>query len=159
MSSVGASPESMIACLLVAFCQLSFVAIFTPVESCSSRIGSANLPLTVSDGPMARAMTSFGSVPVTMNPPIRTSSPVPTFERVEILPTCTSKNGVGEGVGVGDGVAVGDGVSVGVGVGVADGVGVGVGLTVGDGVGVGVGVGVGSGVPLMVKTLPFVSVR
>jgi hypothetical protein len=54
-------------------------------------------------------------VPVIMNPPIRTLSPVSTRKRVEIFPRML---GVAVGVGVGVGVWVG--VGVGVGVGVAD---------------------------------------
>ena len=34
---------------------------------------------------MPRRMTSFGVVPLTIKPPIRTLSPVPTISRVEIL--------------------------------------------------------------------------
>ena len=83
---------------------------------------------------MARTITRFGALPVTMKPPIPTLSPVWTNMRVDRLTVCAAA--VGDGVGV-PGVAV----RVGLGVGVC---GVGVGL----GVGVcGVGVGLGVGVP------------
>ena len=54
---------------------------------------------------MARTMTFFGCVPVMMNPPIRTLSPVSTRKRVEMFPKVP-----GEAVGVGAAVGVGVGV-------------------------------------------------
>ena len=103
----------MIACLSALSCQLSLVAIVAPLESCNSKTGSAKTPVSGREGPIARAMTCFDSVPVTMNPPIETLSSIPTFTRVEILPSWTGKNGVGAGVGVGEGEAVGLGEGVG----------------------------------------------
>ena len=60
-----------------------------------------------SEVPIARMITFFGPEPVTIKPPIITLSPIPTFSRVEMLP---SSIGVGLGVGV-----VGVGVMLGVG--------------------------------------------
>ena len=105
---------------------------------------------------MARKMTLFGCVPVTMNPPMRALSPVSTRSRVEMLPRVVGGT-LGVGVGLA-GVAVGVGgcgvgVTLGVGVaGVAVGVGVGVGLS-----GVGLGVGLGGGV-VPVSTAPISTV-
>ncbi len=73
--------------------QLSFVAMEPPGPT-NSRFGSASLPATGREGPMARTMTRFGWVPVTMKPPIKTLSPVSTRRRVEMLPRVA-------GVGVG----------------------------------------------------------
>ena len=42
------------------------------------------------DGPMPRMMTRFGSLPVTMKPPIMTPSPVSTRTRVEMLTGCAA---------------------------------------------------------------------
>src|SRR5450432_3846277 len=107
-------------------------------------MGSASAPGESSEGPMARTITFFGCVPVTMNPPMSAFSPVSTRRRVEMFPRVV---GIVLGVGEGVAVAVGSGDGVGV-VGVPVGVGVGVGgPTVGVGVGVpGVAVAVGEGV-------------
>src|SRR5438874_2136268 len=62
-----------------------------PVESCNSSNGSSSTPATFctsSEGPSARRTTSFASVPVTINPPMSTLSPVPTFARVDMLSCC-----------------------------------------------------------------------
>ncbi len=50
-------------------------------------MGSASAPANrqASDGPIARTITFFGCVPVIMNPPIRTLSPVSTRKRVEMF--------------------------------------------------------------------------
>ena len=57
---------------------------------------------------MARTITFFGWVPVMMNPPIRTLSPVSTRKRVEILPRVVGvEPGLGVAVGVNVGVTVG----------------------------------------------------
>ena len=87
-----------------------------------------------------------------MNPPIKTFSSVPTLKRVEILPSCTGKNGVGDGVG--EGLALGDGEALGLGDEEGLGVAVGVGLGVIVGVTVGVGVGVGAVPGVILKTSP-----
>ncbi len=42
--------------------------------------------VTFNEGPIARTITFFGCVPVTMNPPMSTLSPPSTRRRVEILP-------------------------------------------------------------------------
>src|SRR5437763_13079620 len=114
---------------MIVVCQLSLDAIKAPLPSCSSNVGSASAPGTLyggapSSGPMARIITLFGVVPCTMKPPIITSSPVCTKERVEMLPSRAIGVGVGVGVVVGVTVAmaVGVGVRVGVGVEVEEGV-------------------------------------
>jgi hypothetical protein len=122
--------------------QLSFVVTGSPAPSKSSSTGSCNAPSTacaVSDGPIARRITFFGSVPVMMMPPIKTFSPVCTLSRVEMFSSCSGAT-VGVGVADGDGLAVALGKGVAVGVTVA----VGSGEIVGTGVGEAVGVGVGS---------------
>ena len=122
--------------------------------TCSSSTGSISRRVKpVREGPMARSSTCLGAVPVMMNPPMPTLSPLSTCIRVERLTGCAAGGGVGVGVGVRVGVGVGgggvgvgvDGVDVGVGVG-GVGVGVGgVGVGVGGGVIVGVGVSIGAG--------------
>src|SRR5262245_21535506 len=87
---------------------------------------------------MARTRTVFVSLPVIINPPIRTLSPVSTAVRVEILPSVLV-GGVALGVGVGVGEPLGVGVGEPLGVGVGEPFGVGVGEPEGVGVGVGVG--------------------
>ena len=68
---------------------------------------------------MARKTTFFGTLPVTIKPPIKTLSPVPTLNRVEMFSSASFELGVGDGealgLGVGDGDADGDGVGVGIG--------------------------------------------
>ena len=75
--------------------QSSFV-VTLPFGLCNSRTGSASTlgtPAAAKEGPMPRSTTCF--VPfLMMNPPIRTSSPVCTRPRVEIL----SKRAVAAGV-------------------------------------------------------------
>src|SRR5204863_5955252 len=113
-------------------CQLSFCLTSAPLEPRSSKVGSARTslrPALASDGPTPRIATFFGTLPVTINPPIMTRSPVSTRSRVEMFKAWA---------GVGEGDAVGVGVTVGVGGGVAVGVGLGVGGTVALGVGVAV---------------------
>ena len=61
---------------------------------------------------MARMSTCFGVLPVMMNPPMPTLSPVWTRIRVERLMACAAEVGLAEGVGV----AVPGGVGVEVGV-------------------------------------------
>src|SRR5437773_2430342 len=105
---------------------------------------------------MARRITFFGWVPVIMNPPMRTLSPVSTRRRVEIFPRMLADGvpvGVALGVVVAEGVAVGLGVVVGVG----EGVGAIVGVAVGVAVALGEGVGVGP-IALMVKPVSFTKV-
>src|SRR5213079_1197288 len=109
-------------------CQLSFWKSNAPLPSRSSRIGSAStslMPELTSDGPMPRTATSLGALPVMMNPPIITLSPISTRIRVEIL---SAWDGEGVGVSVGVGVGVDVGVEVAIGVAVAVGVGVDVGV-------------------------------
>ena len=64
-----------------------------PEESCSSRKGFSNTPVRGSDGPMARTITFFGWVPVTIKPPMSTLSPVSTKVRVEMLPKIVGPGG------------------------------------------------------------------
>src|SRR5436190_22647220 len=120
-SLLGGIVLSMIACLSAGleFFQSSFAFKRAPDEFRSSSVGLASLPGIVSDGPIARMITFFGCVPVTMKPPIKVLSPVSTFSRVEILARTV--------FGVPFGVAVGVAVGVGLGVAVAVGFGVGVG--------------------------------
>src|SRR5436305_831307 len=76
---------------MIVCCQLSLEAISAPEPSCSSNVGSANAsgtPYGVSSGPIARIITFFEFVPVTMKPPIITLSPVWTNARVLMLPNC-----------------------------------------------------------------------
>src|SRR5437899_9118859 len=101
-SFVGARPVAAISVCWSVF-QLSLVT--TVLPACNSRTGSANrpgkgAPLLVRDGPIARTITFLGSVPVMMNPPIRTLSLVRTRARVEIFCNCAGAVG-GVGVGVG----------------------------------------------------------
>src|SRR5664279_1488624 len=150
--------------------QLSSVIVTKAPGPCNSSTGSASglgMP-GLKDGPMARMSTCIGAVPVMMNPPMPTFSPVPTRIRVERLRACAGRIGVGVGVipgvgvetGVPVGVAVGAGVEVGVTTGVGVGVGVGIiGVGVGVGLcGVGVGVGVAGGVGVGVGVIPGVGV-
>ena len=85
LSLAGAKPVAMISPSW-SLRQLSFVAMTAPEESWSSRTGFANTPLRGNDGPIARTISFFGCVPVMINPPMSTSSPVSTRSRVEILP-------------------------------------------------------------------------
>ena len=62
---------------------------------------------------MPRMTTFFTSLPVMMNPPMSTLSPVSTRRRVATLRSCA-------GVGVGVALGVGAGVAVGVVLGVGD---------------------------------------
>src|ERR1700730_7011899 len=106
---LGAKPLALISLVWALDCQLSFVAIMAPVESCNSSVGSAIAPTTpspVNDGPIARKIILFGTGPRTINPPIRTSLSAPTFRRVEIFARLLER-GVGEGGGVGVGVGAG----------------------------------------------------
>ena len=96
------------------------------------------------DGPIPRTSTVLGSLPVTMNPPMPTWSPVRINIRVERLSACAAAGALGVGVGVGlmTGVPVDVAVAVGVGVGAGDPVDVAVAVAVGVGVPT-VAVGVG----------------
>jgi hypothetical protein len=93
-SLLGGIVLSMISCWFGASFQLSLLAIVAPLRSCNSRKGFASEPLSGREGPMARKSTFFGCVPVTMSPPMRTLSFVPTCNRVEMLPKVV---GVGMG--------------------------------------------------------------
>src|SRR6476469_2645077 len=115
-----------------------------PEGSCSSRSGSDYLFGKGNDGPRARITTFLSCVPVTMNPPIRTSSPPPTRSREERLPRTVA--GLAVGVEVAVAVLVGVGVSVAGGVDVLVGVGVAVAAAVAVGVDVAVAVAVAVGV-------------
>src|SRR6476619_3995774 len=108
----------MMACLLGESTQLSFASI-NPLGPCNSSVGSASLSASSNDVPIARMITFFGCVPVTMNPPMRTLAPVSTRSRVEMLARVVT----GVGLGATDGVGVDVGVAVAVGVGVEVGVG------------------------------------
>src|SRR5450432_511974 len=96
--------------------QLSLDATRPPEEFNSSRMGSLSAPgkKEEREGPIARMITFFGCVPVMINPPIRTLSPVSTRKRVEMFPKMLGL-AVGVGVGLDVGVAVGVGVGLGVG--------------------------------------------
>src|SRR5436190_13715691 len=104
--------------------QSLFDAIRALLEFRISRVGLPSASVTpkgTSDGPIVRTMIflvePFG--PWTMNPSIRTLSPVPTERRVEMLPT---RPLVGVAVAVAVGVAAGLAVAVAVAVAVAFGV-------------------------------------
>ncbi len=62
-------------------------------------MGSCNTPVrpkAAREGPIARRITCFAVEPLTIRPPIRTSSPVPTISRVEMLSwreVCTTDAG------------------------------------------------------------------
>src|SRR5204863_7933915 len=86
--------------------QSSFHATRPPEELRSSRTGSESAPPNGSDGPMARRMTLFACVPVTINPPIRRLVPVSTRKRVEIFPKAVVEEGGGVGVPQGPPVTV-----------------------------------------------------
>src|SRR4051812_40596235 len=118
-SLLGGIVESMIACLFGLSTQLSLDS-SSVLPLYSSRVGFASVPAKNcdNDGPIARMITFFGCVPVTMKPPMRTLSPVSTRNRVEILPSTVFGVAVGVALGVAVAVAVGLGVGVGVGVGV-----------------------------------------
>ena len=120
-----------------------------PDGPCSSIVGSASgfgTPKFPNDGPIPRTSTCLGALPVTMNPPIPTWSPVRINIRVDRLSACAAAGALGVGVGVGliTGVPVEVAVAVAVAVGVATGVPVEVAVAVAVAVGVGLGVpGVG----------------
>src|SRR5215211_8779385 len=82
---VGGMVLSIIACRSGEDIQLSFELIRTPPGPRNSRVGSASLPGTVREGPIARTITFFGCVPVTMKPPMSTLSLVSARRRVEIF--------------------------------------------------------------------------
>src|SRR5450432_1089476 len=146
-SLVGGTPVAMISASWLVpsenlTFQLSLMMVVKPLGPCSASIGSASEPVTPVEGPSPRTITSLGTLPVMMNPPMPALSvPVSTRSRVERLVACAAPGvdvGVGVELGLGVGVGVGLGVGVGVGViGVDDGVGVGVGVCTGVGVGVG----------------------
>src|SRR5437773_11543781 len=136
-SLLGARPVASIAACWVSF-QLLLVIIWKPVGPCSSRTGSASglgTPKLASDGPMPRSNTCRGPVPLTISPPIPTSFPVPTNNRVErLIARAPGVNvGVGLAAAVGVGLAVVAGLGVNVGLGVTVAVAVGVGVEVGPG--------------------------
>ena len=82
LGEAGATPASMISCLLGASPQLSLVAI-VPELSCNSKTGSANAPTNPLEGPIPRMASRFDAEPRMMNPPMSALSPVPTCMRVE----------------------------------------------------------------------------
>src|SRR4051812_46727188 len=116
----------------------------------SSSVGSASTALAgkggASEGPSPRNSTVFLSLPVTMNPPIVTSLPLPTTLRADRLSSWLTRARVGVGVGVAVALGVDVAVGVAVGLGLEAGVEVGLGVGLGTGVRPGVGVGVGGGV-------------
>ena len=62
----------------------------------SSSVGSCRpMPTSPRDGPIARRMTFFGSLPVTIRPPISAFSSVPTSMRVEMFASRADGEGVG----------------------------------------------------------------
>src|SRR6187455_3552484 len=84
-------------------------------------------PLAISDGPIARNTSVFGSEPLMMKPPMRTFSSVPTLTLVDRLVKWAAGIcgvAVGPGMGVAVGVETGVAVAVAVGVGLSDAVGV-----------------------------------
>src|SRR2546423_2734729 len=118
-SFVGGMPLALISSCWVSR-QLSFVMVGKAPGPCNSRTGSGNgfgMPKRVRDGPIARMITCFGTVPVMMKPPMPTWSPVKTWRRVERFNACE----VGGTVAVAVAVAVGVAVAVAVAVGVAGG--------------------------------------
>src|SRR5205807_9075362 len=102
-----------------------------PFEPCSSRTGSGSASgiKPLNDGPIPRSNTCREPVPLTIRPPIPTSLPVPTNNRVERL--IARVPGVGIGVGLAATVGVALAVAVGIGVPVVATVAVGVGVEVG----------------------------
>src|SRR3954462_2537301 len=86
--SLGAKLVLRISAICELCCQLSFDAINAPLELCNSNVGlesTPTIPLADKDGPIARRRIRLDCVPEITNPPIKTSSFVPTFKRVEIL--------------------------------------------------------------------------
>src|SRR5262249_601524 len=144
LGSVGASPRAISSFAWLGLsCQLSSCISKAPLEPRSSKVGSARksgTPAAPSDGPIPRKATGLGPLPVIMNPPINTLSPVSTRIRVEIFNARP-----GDPLGVTVGVALGVDVAVAVAVGVA--LGVTVGLAGGEGVGVGIGNNWSSNIP------------
>src|SRR5205085_1922772 len=105
--------------------QLSFSRMSEPSEARNCRTGSRRAAgrLFWREGPIARTITFFGMLPVTMNPPIMALSPFSMRPRVAMLSGRDGGAAVGVAVGVGAIVAV----AVAVGLGVTAGVGLGVG--------------------------------
>src|SRR6266446_6165270 len=174
-SLVGARPLTMIrASCAGSSLQLSSVIVVNPAGPCSSSTGSASAsgtPDCVNEGPIARRIRCLGPVPVMMNPPMPTLSPVWTRVRVERFRGCAAGVGVPEGVGDGGTVGVADGATVGVPVGVVVAVAVGGGtvivpvgvalavlVTVGVAVAVAVGVAEGATVAVAVAVAVAVGV-
>lgn len=58
-----------------------------PLGPTNSSVVSDNFPGSGAEGPIARTMTLFAWVLLTMKPPMRTFSPVPTRRRVAMLPS------------------------------------------------------------------------
>ena len=141
---VGGRPVASIAACWVSL-QLLLKTVVNPDGPCSSSVGSASasvIPKRVKEGPIARTITFFGPLPVTMKPPMPSlPAAARTFMRVEKLTACAAGTAVGLGLAgtVADGLA--EGVPDGVAVGVADGVTVAEaeGVAVADGLGVGDG--------------------
>src|SRR3990170_8396191 len=74
---------------VIGVCQLSLLAISVWPEY-SSILGLASAPVTpksASVGPNPLIKTDLGAVPLIINPPIITLSPVCTMPRVEMLPS------------------------------------------------------------------------
>src|ERR1043166_7896348 len=144
-SSVGGRPVAAIAASWVSL-QLSLITVVKPLGPCSSRVGFAiafGMPNRVSDGPRARSSTCLGPLPVMINPPMPTLSPVWTSILVEMLRACEAAPlgvDVAEAVAVALGPGVPDAVAVAVAVGVGGGVPDAVAVAVAVGVAVGVGV-------------------
>src|SRR5205085_9229496 len=84
---LGARPVSLISCLFGAVVQLSLLKRSVPSWACNSSVGFNNAfvtPRGISDGPRLRIRIRFEPLPLTINPPMRTSL-VPTCARVEML--------------------------------------------------------------------------
>src|SRR3954470_5059335 len=99
--------------------QSLLLAITAPAELRSSRTGSVRAPATPARervGPIARIATFFGSVPVTMKPPIRTFWPFSIRTRVEMLTGLVVVTEFGEALAVGEADAVAVGLAFGFGV-------------------------------------------
>ena len=101
LSLLGGTVVSMMACLSGLVIQSSLNPIWAPAPLNRVSVGSLKAPFTpklASDGPIARTRTFLGASPGTMNPPMRTLSPVWTVPRVERLTRVLPVGGSGSRV-------------------------------------------------------------